>query len=469
MKKIQILLFLLLTSFLLVSCGWDNTKKVEVKQETKKQVNVEKKDSNLNKESDKNNKEEKKQKEDNTISLTPEQKVLNESYSSFKKSELEEKVKTMKDSPEKVAILTKLLKYKQANELNKKLIQKLPIEKFWKLNFQIIDFDWNFISNAKVTNLLTKEVINTDNSWKAEFSEKVLKNTEVPVFIEKQGYSSYIAYLNPNKELSKVTLKKAEQKEINYNWEETTISFDNKSEVILPSDWVIIEWTKQKYTWKIKAELTAYSKQEVLKNETLRESLTRAVLANSSGSVTVWLETFWMIDVNLYSDKWEKLNINNKATIKIPVSDVEWAKKAFWLEKSWKTKDGFWYLNKDTWVWENYPDWYFDIEKKLYIAKVPHFSNYNMDHLYTWYWWKPTFSTTKKVWRNWKNKVTATITFHHIRVIDGSNTDDWETLTHTFTKNWTWYAQSKNSTKKAVSVTWFSDDKTPPSVNWEIK
>jgi len=476
MKKVFVyLLWFLSILLLLSSCGTNKDNKVNNINNKNIVENQENK-----KETEKETKQEKTESfswtKDNVVKQSFEEEVNDKLYSSVKKSEVVSDIEKMKDSPEKVRAYATLLDYKKANEINEKLINDVKnLEKAYKLSFVVKDMNWNAISWVKVKNLLSGEEVVSNENWEWSFSTKYLLPLKVPVFLTKEWYSNY-AYVYDIASVSDkeaknikatINLKKAQVKEISYTWDELKVSFDNKAEIDLPAGAVVVEWTDKEYKWKIKAELTHYTKREVLANKTLSESLSRAVLNNSWDSETVALETFGMIDVNLYWENGEKLNIKKESTIKIPVSDIEWAKKTFGLTTSGKTKDGFWYLNKNTWIWENLPDWYLDIENKVYIAKVSHFSNYNFDGCYNFYWGAPSFSTTEKLWRNGKNKVIATIKFHHIR--KSTNKDNWETLTHTFYKNWTWVAKSKNSPTKEVKVTWFADDKTPPAVTGEIR
>ncbi len=465
MKKILIILLL---PIFFVSCWYDtktngNTNIVDTGTKTNGNTN--------NVDTGNKSNEKKEEKDEKTVlkkNISFEKQIAFDSYSSFKYSDMSKKVEKMIDSEEKLLVLSKLLEYSKVNQLNKKLIKDIWKEYKSKAWFILNDMNWEPIINAVVKNLITWEIINTDNFWKWIFSWEFVKILEIPIYIEKKWYSSYWAFLYLNKEDNKLTIKKSIAKEIKYTWEEEKINFADKAEIILPKDWVVLEWTNDLYKWKINVEFTWYNKEEVLANETLRDSLTRAVFSDWEDRQKVVLETFGMIDINLYWKNWEKLNIGawKKAIIKIPVSDLEWAKKEFWLTKSWKTKWGFWYLNKVTWFWENLRDWYLDIENKLYIAEVDHFSDYNFDTAKTYSRANPTYSTKDKIWKNWSNKVVATI----VLTYEGEE----KKYTHSFYDNWSWIPKKEcakrcNTTPTKAIVTWFAVDNTPPTVVGSIE
>ncbi len=464
MKKIFTLFLIILLLVWLNSCG-----NKEIKQEQVENKKVEKVVSN-NWEKQEKKEEKKQEKKLLTIDMNNEEKVVFDMYSSFKISEMKKRIENMKDTPEKVYALSKIWDYKNAFKLNNKLLKDIDTDYTTTLKIILKDNQGNIIKNAKVKNLLSGEENSTNEKWELEFKDTFVIPNKIPLYIEKEWYSSFAYNINLDKDLDKwkakieteINLKKAEQKEINYLGKEKEVYFENNASIILPKNWVIVEWTQQKYKWKIKIEFTQFNKEEVLKNKTFRESLEYAVL---NWEETVALETFGMIDINLYWENWEKLNINKEAIIKIPVSDINWAKKFFNIEKTWKTKNWFWYLDKELASWVNLEDGILDLKNKVYITKVNHFSNYNFDWAHSYSWSQPRYSTTSRIWRNGKNKVVAYITL----------TFDWskKTYTHDFYDNWTRRAPKEcttrcNTTPPTAKVTWFADDIKKPNVKWDI-
>ena len=195
---------------------------------------------------------------------------------------LREKISDLIDSPEKTLALSKTLEYQKAYKLNKSLIEKnTEIDKIL-LWWNIKDKNWNPISWVKIKNLLSNKEIYSDDNWLFQFEEHFVIPNSVPVILEKKWYGGFshtflldkIKHKWENITLANITLKKADVKKIIVKSStDNNITFSNNWKIKIKKWTVVNENTWKDYTWIASIEITAYSKDEILNNESLLNTL----------------------------------------------------------------------------------------------------------------------------------------------------------------------------------------------------
>lgn len=363
MKNIQILLFLIVTSFLLVSCWWDNTKKIEVKQETKKQEV--KKQENINKIEEKNVILEKFNKDIKKISFN---ELNNSLYSNGGWNNLKEKIKILSASWEtinnkmKATFLQSFIwDYKNALEKRKELCKNNSNLDFCKkidlslISYRPTDNDWNILDNVKIS-----------VDWKYIWDLKWKNTLQVEnkfihrIRVSKQWYLDFYKknFIDSNwneKESLNPQLLKADKKVIIDTNKDTKVDTDNFSYNIQSNSFITKNW--KKYSWKVNLYVF-----DITEDDWDLNVLNLDIFDKNGDYVWNSMVTFGMPLLKAYDDKWNELVIWKKIIGKWIIQNLE---KAPWIDlnnvpkNKWLSKNEldkykippFWYLDQKNWVW----------------------------------------------------------------------------------------------------------------------
>ena len=413
--------------------------------------------------------------------IEEEKSFINISWS-FSKNEMQKEINKINHSPLKAFWYSRILNFKKSNQINKELLAIIKSERIVKVWWYVKDISWKPIYWVKIKNLLTWNDYFTDEKWYFQFNQEFILPQQIPVLLEKEWYWNFVYtyFLKLNKYRWKkiieptINLKFSQVKEIIIEqWKNYDINFNNWA-IKLNKDTLVFEWTDKNYYWPVKIYFSSYWKKEILKNHTLLNSLsfiakkdrTDYDLLDEDKFITWVLEPFWLININLYSNSWEKLNIKKdyKAIINIPVDNQLRAIELFHLNKQdSKTYNWFWYLNTKLWVWENYIDWDYDFDNNIYKAQIPSFSNYTFSHYNDFHRDKPSISTKDKLLQNWINTVTITNNY----------TSNWKTKKYreNFINNWEYSSNNEcefycDTITPIININNFYTDNTPPI--WKI-